>query len=326
MFIRIFDLFTFFGIYICFKHIISKPNLIQEKFFIPLAIISILVLESCFLIIYIASIFFEIIFQDGSSFNRGLITIFSFFLFLFYWITVRIKSNPNNISEIIKSFVYEIFQICGLIIFYFFVLKSILYNDSSLPNFLITINIIAINIILLAFTNFSTKRVLLILEILSYTILYGNLLILATAKNNNLDKLILSSENSLLIVFIIINFIGLFIFFFKNNKNRLEKINILLLFILMLSFFISEQILIRFIYYFVTFALLILIILLRKIPNLLISSLFILMSLFILITSIISSASRDGGLGFLTIEVSFSNIFIIPLITLISKHFAKDRI
>ena len=326
MFIRIFDLFTFFGIYICFKHIISKPNLIQEKFFIPLAIISILVLESCFLIIYVASIFFDIFVPGGPASNRGLITFFSFFFFLFYWIAIRIKSNPKNISEIIRTFIYEFFQICGLIIFYFFVLKSIPDKDFSLTNFFITINIIAINIILLASTNIFAKRVLLISEIFCYTILFGSLLILATANINYLNKLTLSFKNPFLIAIIIINFIGLAIIFFKNKKNRLEKINILLLLALMLSFFIPEQILIRFFYYFATFALLILIILHRKIPTLLISSLFILMSIYILISSIISSAGRDGGLGFLITELSLANIFIIPLITLISKHFAKDRI
>jgi len=74
-------------------------------------------------------------------------------------------------------------------------LRTILNKDSSVPNFLITINIIAINIILLASANFFAKRVLLILEILSYTILYGSLLILATAKNNDLEKLAFSFEN-----------------------------------------------------------------------------------------------------------------------------------
>ncbi len=325
MFIRIFDLFTFFGIYICFKHIVAKPNLIQEKFFIPLLIISILVLESCLLIIYIASIFFDIFVPGGPASNRGLITFISFSFFLFYWFAVRIKSNPNKISEIIRPFIYEIFQLCGLIIFYFFVLKTILNKDSSVPNFLITINIIAINIILLASINIFAKRVLLISEILNYTILYGSLLILATAKNNDLEKLAFSFENPLLIMFIIINFIGLAIIFFKNNKNRLERVNILLLLILMLSFFVSEQIFVRFFYYLATLALLILIILHRKIPTLIISSLFVLMTIFILISSIISSASRGGGLGSLIIEASFANIFIIPIVTLITKYYVKEK-
>ena len=326
MFIRIFDLFTFFAIYICFKHIISKPNLIQEKFFIPLVIISILVLESCFLIVYIASIFFDIFVPGGPASNRGLITFFSFFFFLFYWIAIRIKSNPKNISEITKPFFYEFFQICGLIIFYFFVLKSIPEKDFSLTNFLITINIIAINLILLVSINIFAKRVLLISEILCYTILFGSLLILATANINHLDKLTLSFKNPFLIAIIIINFIGLAIIFFKNKKSQLEKINILLLFALMISFFISEQILVRFFYYFATFALLILIILHRKISTLLISSLFILMSIFILISSIISSASRGGGLGSLITELSFANIFFIPLITLISKYYFEKKL
>jgi hypothetical protein len=108
---RIFDLLAFFCIYFCSQHLLSKPILSKKRFFISFVIIVILTLESLMLIIFVFFTFLSIgqIFNDREGY--GLTRLISLFLFLIYWIKIRIKSNPNKISTIIKTIFYEYFQL-----------------------------------------------------------------------------------------------------------------------------------------------------------------------------------------------------------------------
>jgi len=106
---RIFDLLTFFGIYFCYKHLISMPAFNKKRWFVSSVIIVILILEAFMLINYVLFTFL-MIFNFGSRENNQLTILISLFFFFIYWIVTRIKSNPNKISEIFKNIFFEYFQ------------------------------------------------------------------------------------------------------------------------------------------------------------------------------------------------------------------------
>ena len=314
--IRMFDLFTFFGIYIVIKHIISMPALSKKRRFISFVIIVILILECCLLFVYVFFTFFEILFQNDSSINHGLTTVFSLILFLIYWITIRIKSNPKKISEIFKTILCEYFQLFVVIIFYIFATRLILQRY-DLP-YIITLMII--NIIILASTNILSKKTSTILEILCFGYLFLALAFFSVQpKNENI-----SAENKVAIFLVILNFISLAIVFLKN-KNYPEKIKILLLALLMISFFFADKVIICSFYLIATFIIVRFIIVYEKLSTLNASIFFALLIIAIFIISIPLTAGRGGGVGYELIETIFLQFIILPIIIFFSNRILKKR-
>ena len=315
--IRMFDLFTFFGIYIVIKHIISMPALSKKRRFISFVIIVILILECCLLFVYVFFTFFEILFQNDSSINHGLTTVFSLILFLIYWIVTRIKSNPKKISEIFKTILCEYFQLFVVIIFYIFATRLILQRY-DLP-YIITLMII--NIIILASTNILSKKTSTILEILCFGYLFLALAFFSVQpKNENI-----SAENKVAIFLVILNFISFAIVFLKN-KNYPEKTKIFLLAILMISFFIpSDNSFIFFVYLISTFIIVRLIIVNEKLSILNASIFFILLIIAIFVVSMPLSVGRGGGIGFELMIFSLIEFVILPIIIFFSNRTLKKR-
>ena len=314
--IRMFDLFTFFGIYIVIKHIISMPALSKKRRFISFVIIFILILECCLLFVYVFFTFFEILFQNDSSMNHGLTTVFSLILFLIYWITIRIKSNPNKISEIFKNILCEYFQLFAVMIFYILATRLILQRY-DLP-YIITLMII--NIIIIASTNILSKKTSTILENLGF----GYLFLALTFFSIPIKKEFISLENKVAIFLVILNFIGIAIVFLKN-KNYAEKTKIILLAILMISLFFSNGPIIYCIYLISNFMIIRLIIVNEKLSILNASIFFILLIIAILIISMPLTAGRGGGVGYELAETAFLQLIILPIIIFFSNRTLKKR-
>ena len=313
---RIFDLLTFFCIYFCYKHLLSKPALSKKRYFISSVIIVILILETFALINYVLFAFLMIFNFDDQK-NYGLTRLISLFLFLIYWIVTRIKSNPNKISEIFKTILCEYFQLFVVIIFYIFATRLILQRY-DLP-YIITLMII--NIIILASTNILSKKTSTILEILCFGYLFLALAFFSVQpKNENI-----SAENKVAIFLVILNFISFAIVFLKN-KNYPEKTKIFLLAILMISFFIpSGNSFIFFVYLISTFIIMRLIIVNEKLSILNASIFFILLIIAIFAVSMPLSVGRGGGIGFELMIFSLIEFVILPIIIFFSNRTLKKR-
>ena len=188
---RIFDLLTFFGIYFCYKHLISMPAFNKNRWFISSVIIVILILEGFSLINYVLFTFL-MIFNFESRENNQLTILVSLFFFFIYWIVTRIKSNPKKISEIFKNIFFEYFQLFVVVIFYICATLFILQRY-DLP-YIITLMII--NLIILTSTNILSKKTSTILEILCFGYLFLNLALFSPSQrifSRRLDTLRLSS-------------------------------------------------------------------------------------------------------------------------------------
>jgi len=314
--IRMFDLFTFFGIYIVIKHIISMPALSKKRRFISFMIIVILILECCLLFVYVFFTFFEILFQSDSSINHGLATVFSLILFLIYWITTRIKSNPKKISEIFKNIFFEYFQLFVVVIFYICATLFILQRY-DLP-YIITLMII--NLIILASTNILSKKTSTILENLGFVYLFLALAFFSIP----IKKEFISPENKVAIFLVILNFISLAIVFLKN-KNYAEKIKILLFTLLMVSFFFADKVIICSFYLIATFIIIRFIIVYEKLSTLNASIFFIFIIIVIFIVTISIPTGRGGGVGYELVETAFLQLIILPIIIFFSHRILKKR-
>ena len=313
---RIFDLLTFFGIYFCYKHLISMPAFNKNRWFISSVIIVILILEGFSLINYVLFTFL-MIFNFGSRENNQLTILVSLFFFFIYWIVTRIKSNPNKISEIFKNIFFEYFQLFVVVIFYICATLFILQRY-DLP-YIITLMII--NIIILASTNILSKKTSTILEILCFGYLFLNLALFSIQTKNEH----ISAENNVAIFLVILNFISLAIVFLKN-KNYPEKTKILLLAILMISFFLpSDNSFIFFVYLISTFIIIRLIIVNEKLSILNASIFFILLIIAIFIMSMPLSVGRGGRAGFELMIFALIEFVMLPIIVFLSYRTLKKR-
>jgi hypothetical protein len=312
---RIFDLFIFFGIYFCYKHLISMPAFNKKRWFVSSVIIVILIIEA-FALFNFVFFTFLMIFNFGSRENNQLTRLISLFFFFIYWITARIKSNPNKISEIFKTTFYEYFQLFAVVIFYICTTLFIL-KKYDLP-YMITLMII--NIIILASTNVLSKKTSTILEILCFGYLFLNLAFFSIQTKNEH----ISAENNVAIFLVILNFIGIAIVFLKN-KNYAEKTKIILLAILMPTLFFSSGPIIYLIYLIFTFMIIRLIIVNEKLSILNASIFFILLIIAIFIMSIPLSVGRGGGPGFALMIFSLIEFVMLPIIVFLSYRTLKKR-
>lgn len=327
---RIFDLLTCFCIYFCIKHLNSKPTLSKDRAFISSAIIIIFVLELFTLISYVFSL---AIFCYGSLYSStkstsntdfktiDILTFFlSFILFFIYWISIRIKSNPNKIIDIIKTFIFEFFQFFAVAIFYFLViiLTPEKYNSSFLTL------AIAINLILLTYANILTTRVSKMLEVLSIGFLFIKLTLIFAIFQRANNHEYLSLENYVVIFILIINLIGLSIIFFKS-KIRAEKSKIILLIALMISFFYADNIIIRIFYYLASLALIRLMILCKILKTSKVFTFFIALDIILFIISIPLTVGRGGGAGFGLMIIFTLNLILIPIVIFFSNKALKKH-
>ena len=307
---RIFDLLAFFGIYFCYRHLHSKPAFNKNRWFISSAIIVILILESLTLISYVFFIFSSMIK------NIELTKLISLFLFLVYWITTSIKSNPNKISEILKTIFCEYFKLFAVVIFYICVTLFILQRY-DLP-YIITL--IIINIIILASTNILSKKTSTILEILCFGYLFLNLALFSIQTKNEH----ISTENNVAIFLVILNFVGIAIVFLKN-KNYAEKTKIILLAILMITLFFSNGPIIYLIFLISNFMIIRLTIVNEKLSILNASIFFTLLIIAIFIMSIPLTVGRGGRLGYELGETAFLQLIMLPIIVFFSHRTLKKR-
>ena len=313
---RIFDLLTFFGIYFCYKHLISMPAFNKKRWFVSSAIIVILILEILTLINFVFFSFLKIFNYENQK-NYGLTMLISFFLFLIYWITNSIKSNPNKISAIFKNIFFEYFQLFVVVIFYICATLFILQRY-DLP-YIITLMII--NLIILTSTNILSKKTSTILEILCFGYLFLNLALFSIQTKNEH----ISTENNVAIFLVILNFIGIAIVFLKN-KNYPEKTKIFLLAILMISFFLpSDNSFIFFVYLISTFIIIILIIINEKLSILNASIFFTSLIISIFIISIPFTVGRGGRLGYELGKTAFLQLIMLPIIVFFSYRTLKKR-
>ena len=323
---RIFDLLTFFCIYFCIKHLSSKPTLSKKRMLLSSTIIFIFVLEIWILINYFSFICFNSFFnsQIKSSANPDLykvdlFTVFlSFILFLIYWIVNYLKSNPNKIIDIIKTFIFEFFQFFAVAIFYFFVVK--LTPEKYISSFLTLA--IAINIILLTSTNILAKRVSILLEVLSVGYLFIQLTLIAVASERLTIAKYISLESYIVIFILIINLIGFSIIFFQT-KNRPEKAKIILLIALMISFFFVNNNMINLFYYLASLTFIRLMILCKTLKTSKVFTIFIILDIFFFLYSIPLSVGRGGGPGFELLKIFILNLILIPIIVFFSNKALK---
>ena len=237
----IFGIFTFsiFYIYFCTKHLFSLPSLSKKRFFLSSAIIIIFVYELLTLIGYIGLLiyFCFALFLDSKTTQSDILATFlPLILFLTYLISAYLKSNPNKIIDIIKTFIFEFFQFFAVAIFYFLIIK---FTPEKYDSSFLTLAI-AINIILLSRTNILAKRVSTMLETLSIGYLFIQLTFISLASERLTIVKHLSLENYIVIFILMINLIGFSIVFF-TTKIRAEKAKIILLIALMISFFFADN-------------------------------------------------------------------------------------
>lgn len=325
---RIFDLLTFFCIYFCIKHLNSKPTLSKKRIYLSSAIIIIFVLEIWMLINYVFFICFSSLFysQIKSSANPDfteidLFTVFlSFILFLIYWIVNYLKSNPNKIIDIIKTFIFELFQFFAVAIFYFLIIK---FTPEKYDSSFLTLAI-AINIILLSRTNILAKRVSTMLETLSIGYLFIQLTFIALASERLTIVKHLSLENYIVIFILIINLIGLSIIFFQT-KSRAEKSKIILLIALMTSFFFDNNNMINLFYYLASLIFIRLMILCKTLKTSKVFTIFIILNIFFFLFSIPLSQGRGGGAGFDLLKIFILNLILMPIIIFFSNKALKKH-
>lgn len=321
---RIFDLLTFFCIYFCYKHLLSKPTLSKKRMLLSSAIIIIFVLEIYMLISYVFFICLSSFFYSNIKsrvntdfYKIDLFTVFlSFILFLIYWIVNYLKSNPNKIIDIIKTFIFEFFQLFAVVIFYIYATRLILQRY-DLP-YIITLMII--NIIILASTNILSKKTSTILEILCF----GYLFLALTFFSISTKKEFISPENNVAIFLVILNFIS-FAIVFLNNRNYAEKNKILLLALLMISFFFSDKPIVYSLYLIATFIIVRFIIVYEKLSTLNASIFFTLLIIAIFIISIPLTVGRGGGVGYDLGGKAFLQLIILPIIIFFSNRTLKKR-
>ena len=312
---RIFDLLTFFGIYFCYKHLISMPAFNKNRWLISSVVIVILILEGYALINYVFFTLERILnFFDREKY--GLKILISLFLFLIYWIIIRIKSNPKKISEIFKNIFFEYFQLFAVVIFYICVTLFILQRY-DLP-YIITLMII--NLIILTSTNILSKKTSTILEILCF----GYLFLALTFFSIPIKKEFIFPENKVAIFLMILNFIGFAIVFLKN-KNYAEKTKIILLALLMISFFFADKPNVCYLYFIATFIIVRFIIVYEKLSTLNASIFFTFILIMICIVTIYIPTGRGGGPGYELVETAFLQLIILPIIIFFSNRTLKKR-
>ena len=312
---RTFDLFTFFGIYFYYKHLLSTPAYNKNRWLISCVIIVILILEGFTLINYVFFILNKILnFFDREKY--GLEILISLFLFLIYWITIRIKSNPNKISETFKTIFCEYFQLFAVVIFYIYA-THLIVQRYELP-YIITLMII--NLTILTSTNILSKKTSTILEILCF----GYLFLALTFFSIPTKKEFISPENKVAIFLVILNFISFAIVFLKN-KNYAEKIKILLLALLMISFFFADKAIVCSLYFIATFIIIRFIIVYEKLSTLNASSFFTLLITAVFFISLPLTVGRGGGVGDEFVETSFLQLIILPIIIFFSNRTLKKR-
>ena len=325
---RIFDLLIFFCIYFCIKHLNTKPTLSKKRMLLSSTIIFIFVLEIWILINYVSFICFSPFFYSNikSSANPGfykidLLTVFlSFILFLIYRIANYLKSNPNKIIDIIKTFIFEFFQLFAVVIFYFFVLNSTPEKYTS--SFLILA--IVINIILLSNINILAKRVSAMLETLSIGYLFMHLTLIDVVSKRLTTVKYISLENYVVIFILIINLIGFSIIFF-TTKNRAEKAKIILLIALMMSFFFANNNMISLFYYLASLIFIRLMILCKTLKTSKVFTIFIILNIFFFLLSMPLSQGRGGGAGFELLNIFILNLILIPIIVFFSNKALKKH-
>lgn len=233
--------------------------------------------------------------------------IILFFAFLYFYIWNLLKSRPDEIGEIFKTFIFEVLQFFAVIICYFLVTKLMPEADYT---YFVTL-IIVINIILLTSSNILAKRVSLILEFLCFIYLFLAISFFYTPHSlsrRNFGDLISDIDSGVfaiehlpylpVILIMIINFIGFSIIFFKN-KSYSERAKILLLLTLMLCFFVINIDAIFLYYYLISFAIVSLMIFCQKLKYLEALIIFIALSLAIFTGSLRS----ESDLSFLVISL-----------------------
>lgn len=312
---RIFDLLTFFGIYFCYKHLISMPAFNKNRWFISSVIIVILILEGFTLINYVFFTLERILnFFDREKY--GLKILISLFLFLIYRIAIRIKSNPNKISEILKTIFCEYFQLFAVVIFYIYA-THLIVQRYDLP-YIITLMII--NLIILTSTNILSKKTSTILEILCF----GYLFLALTFFSIPIKKEFISPENKIAIFLVILNFVGFAIVFLKN-KNYAEKTKIILLALLMTSFFFADKTNVCYLYFITTFIIVRFVIVYEKLSTLNASIFFTLILIMICIVAMSIPTGRGGGPGYELVETTLLQLIILPIIVFFSNRTLKKR-
>ena len=325
---RIFDLLTFFCIYFCIKHLLSKPTLSRKRIYLSSAIIIIFILEIWILINYVNFICFSSFFYSNIKsrvntdfYKIDLFTFFlSFILFLIYWIVNYLKSNPNKIIDIIKTFIFELFQFFAVAIFYFLIIK---FTPEKYDSSFLTLAI-AINIILLTSTNILAKRVSTMLEVLSIGCLFIQLTLIALASDRLILAKNLSLENYIVIFILMINLIGFSIVFF-TTKIRAEKAKIILLIALMMSFFFTNNDMINLFYYLTSLTFIRLMILCKTLKTSKVFTIFIILNIFFFLLSIPLSVGRGGYAGFELLRIFFLNLILIPIIVFFSNKALKKK-
>jgi hypothetical protein len=231
-----------------------------------------------------------------------------------------LKSNPNKIIDIIKTFIFEFFQFFAVAIFYFLIIKFTpeKYNSSFL-----TLAIV-INIILLSRTNILAKRVSTMLETLSIGYLFIQLTFISLASERLTIVKYLSLENYIVIFILLINLIGFSIVFF-TTKIRAEKAKIILLIALMMSFFFANNNMINLFYYLASLTFIRLMILCKTLKTSKVFTIFIILNIFFFLFSIPLSVGRGGGSGFDLLRIFFLNLILIPIIVFFSNRTLKKR-
>jgi hypothetical protein len=324
-FIKIFDLFTFFAIYGCVRHLQSRPCTSKNKL-LSIAINIILILEILNLLSYIFVCFQTIINElDRGVIDRLKYFIVSFFLVICYLIYNSIQKNPNSFLQIIKEFLKEYYQFFLLLICYIFITKAVITK-----HFFEHIAIlVVISFVILISTNILNKKSSLFLEILGFSYLFfvsvANFVLYYKHQLISKNFMPLTIDNNMAIFIIFINIV-MIILIFLNKKIIPEKTKIFLLILLTISLFIPDNAIFCFIFYLTSSIILpILIIYYKKLSIFHARIFFIILNLIMFMISLPYTVGRGGELGYKLGQFAFLNIVILLIITFVANLIARKK-